>query len=213
MYNIIMDQRLLQSCVLCGHRCGVNRLDGQLGKCRAGSNISVASFCVHHGEEPMISGRRGSGTIFFANCCLKCAYCQNYEISQLDKGKELGTPRFLSGQAEELGKMMLELQARGVHNINLVSPTHYAPQIIGGPGFSPRRRLKLPVVYNTGGYDSMDLLKELRRENRCLFARFKYFDEKRRLKYSGAGNYPEPPGRGSPKCSGRSGISRLTNRA
>lgn len=139
----------------------------------------------------MISGRRGSGTIFFANCCLKCAYCQNYEISQLDKGKELGTPRFLSGQAEELGKMMLELQARSAHNINLVSPTHYAPQIMAALDLARGEGLTLPVVYNTGGYDSIDLLKELDGKIDVYLPDLKYFDETKAFKYSGAGNYVE----------------------
>ncbi len=143
----------------------------------------VASYCSHHGEEPMISGRRGSGTIFFSHCSLHCAFCQNYDISQLGTGDEVS--------GERLAEMMLELQGRGVHNINLVSPTHYAPQIMEAAESARGQGLKLPLVYNTGGYDSIELLKELEGKIEVYMPDFKYFDDEKAFKYSGAENYVE----------------------
>lgn len=131
----------------------------------------------------MISGKRGSGTIFFTNCCLKCVYCQNYDISQLGMGDEVS--------GERLAEMMLELQGRGVHNINLVSPTHYAPQIMEALMLARQQGLKLPIVYNTGGFDSIELLKELDGQIEIYMPDFKYFDDEKAFKYSGAGNYAE----------------------
>jgi putative pyruvate formate lyase activating enzyme len=173
---------LLQSCVLCGHRCGVDRVKGARGKCQGGMIPLVSSYCVHRGEEPLISGSRGSGTIFFANCCLKCVYCQNYEISQTGKGKETGI--------EALAKIMLELQEKKVHNINLVSPTHYAPQIADAVRLAKEQGLKLPIVYNTGGYDSLELLKQLDGLIDIYLPDFKYWDDEPARKYSQAENYP-----------------------
>ena len=112
---------LLNSCHLCGHKCGVNRLKGEKGICGAGTDIEIASYTSHHGEEPFISGTKGSGTIFFRHCNLKCVFCQNWEISQNDSGLNLSEP---------LHEIMLSLQDRGCHNINLVTPTHYMPQIL-----------------------------------------------------------------------------------
>src|SRR3989304_1908530 len=114
--------KLLESCRLCGHNCRVNRAKGETGFCGAGSQVFVSSFTAHHGEEPVFSGTRGSGTIFFAFCNLRCRYCQNYDISQLHMGEEVSI--------EDLSRMMLELERRGCHNINLVSPTHYMPRIM-----------------------------------------------------------------------------------
>jgi putative pyruvate formate lyase activating enzyme len=131
----------------------------------------------------MISGSRGSGTVFFANCCLQCVYCQNYEISQKGKGQEAGK--------EELAKIMLELQDKGVHNINLVSPTHYAPQTAAAVRSAKRQGLKLPIVYNTGGYDSLELLRELDGLIDIYLPDFKYWSADHAGKYSGADNYLE----------------------
>lgn len=178
-----MNLELLRSCTLCGHRCKVNRLEGQLGKCRSGVKPMVSSYCAHYGEEPMISGKRGSGTIFFTNCCLKCVYCQNYEISQLAYGREV--------EIEELTEMMLNLQDQGCHNINLVSPTHYAPQILEALTLARGRGLQIPVVYNTGGFDSIELLRELNGKVEIYMPDFKYFDNEKAFKYSGAKNYVE----------------------
>jgi putative pyruvate formate lyase activating enzyme len=161
----------------------VNRTKGQLGQCRAGRKPTVASFCAHRGEEPMISGKRGSGTIFFSHCSLHCAFCQNYDISQLAHGQEV--------EIEELVRMMLSLQDQGVHNINLVSPTHYAPQIMEVAELARGRGLKLPLVYNTGGFDSIELIKELDGKIEVYMPDFKYFDNEKAFKYSGAEHYVE----------------------
>jgi putative pyruvate formate lyase activating enzyme len=180
-----MNSKLLGNCRLCGHRCGVNRLKGEKGVCQAGLLPEIASYCVHHGEEPVISGTKGSGAIFFAHCSLRCVFCQNFEISQgqgrAGKGKK----------GQELVGIMLELQAKEVHNINLVSPTHYAPQIMGALAIARAQGLKLPIVYNTGGYDSLELLKELAGKIDIYLPDFKYFNNKNALKYSGADNYVE----------------------
>ncbi len=174
---------ILEACVLCGHRCGVNRLKGEKGVCRAGVEPKVASFCLHRGEEPMISGKRGSGTIFFSNCCLRCAYCQNYEISQLAEGREVGE--------DELAEVILKLQAQKAHNINLVSPTHFAPQIMGALAIAREKGLSLPIVYNTGGYDSLELLQQLDGKIEIYMPDLKYFEDEAAKKYSGAKNYVE----------------------
>jgi putative pyruvate formate lyase activating enzyme len=165
----------------------VNRLKGELGVCRAGALPEVASYCVHHGEEPVISGDRGSGTIFFAHCSLRCVFCQNFEISQ-GVGYEARDMRY---EGEKLAEVMLELQGKGVHNINLVSPTHYAPQIARALDLARKKGLKLPIVYNTGGYDSLELLKELAGKVDIYLPDLKYFDDEKALKYSGAENYVE----------------------
>lgn len=154
-----------------------------MGKCRGSILPVVSSYCLHRGEEPIISGQRGSGTIFFANCCLKCIYCQNHEISQIGQGSET--------EPDELVKMMLALQSQGAHNINLVSPTHYAPPIAEAIKLAKRQGLKLPIVYNTGGYDSLDLLRELDGLIDIYLPDFKYCSEGAARTYSGAGNYPE----------------------
>ena len=190
-------QQLLANCRLCGHRCGSNKVKGQRGKCRAGLLPEVASYCVHHGEEPVISGDRGSGTIFFAHCSLRCVFCQNYEISQ-------GQGKAREGKGgRKLAEIMLDLQGKGVHNINLVSPTHYGPQIIETLALARQQGyeiavecakeqgLKLPVVYNSGGYDSLELLKELDGKIDIYLPDLKYFDDEKARKYSGAENYVE----------------------
>lgn len=131
----------------------------------------------------MISGSRGSGTIFFAKCCLKCVYCQNYQISQGGNGYKVGV--------ERLVEIMLELQGKNCHNINLVSPTHYGRQVIAALDLARKEGLKLPVVYNTGGYDSIDLLKKLDGKIDIYLPDFKYYDNEKALKYSGAKKYVE----------------------
>jgi len=140
----------LANCDICPFRCGVNRLEGELGVCKTGINAMVSSYGPHPGEEQPLSGWQGSGTIFFTRCNLRCVYCQNADISQSSNGYEINP--------EGLAKMMLELQARGCHNINLVSPTHVVPQILAAIEFAARAGLNLPIVYNTGGYDSLDTL-------------------------------------------------------
>jgi putative pyruvate formate lyase activating enzyme len=158
-------------------------MGGEIGKCGAGIKPRVASFCVHHGEEPMISGENGSGTIFFSHCVMQCVYCQNFDISQRGRGRLV--------EIEEVASMMINLQEKGVHNINLVSPTHYAPQIMEALRIARAEGLSLPIVYNTGGYDSLELLREIEGEIDIFMPDFKYFDEEKAFRYSGVRNYVE----------------------
>ncbi len=143
----------LAGCDLCPRKCGVNRLAGEVGFCRAGELAKVASWNVHMWEEPPITGTRGSGTIFFSHCTGRCLFCQNYPISQLGVGQEV--------TAERLAEMMLELQRRGCHNINLVTPTHYVPQVLAALEIAAFRGLRIPLVYNTSGYDTVETLRLL----------------------------------------------------
>jgi putative pyruvate formate lyase activating enzyme len=144
---------MLESCELCPHRCGVNRLAGERGICRMGDLPKVSSWNIHRWEEPPISGTRGSGTIFFSGCTGRCRFCQNYPISQLGYGEEVEVPR--------LADMMLELQRKGAHNINVVTPTHVVPQILAALVHAVRGGLRLPLVYNTSGYELESTLRLL----------------------------------------------------
>lgn len=141
---------LLESCQICPRRCQVNRLNDERGYCRTGRWARVASYTPHFGEEPPLVGRSGSGTIFFSGCNLSCVFCQNWDISQLDAGREV--------KAEELARMMLALQEEGCHNINFVTPTHVVPQILEALVLARRDGLSVPLVYNSGGYDSVEAL-------------------------------------------------------
>ena len=143
----------LSACNLCPNDCGVNRLEGEVGFCGAGRDAKVASWNLHHGEEPPISGTRGAGTIFFSHCTMKCAYCQNWPISQKGNGQETDAPG--------LAAMMLELKRRGAHNINFVTPTHYMPQILAALVLAVKQGFDLPLVYNTSGYETVPVLKLL----------------------------------------------------
>jgi putative pyruvate formate lyase activating enzyme len=144
---------LLAACTLCPRRCGVNRLEGEVGFCRAGASPAVASWNIHRWEEPPISGRRGSGTIFFTYCTAGCVFCQNYPISQLGVGRVV--------PVERLAEMMLELQKWGCHNINLVTPTHFVPQILAALERAIGGGLRLPLVYNSSGYETVEVLRLL----------------------------------------------------
>ena len=140
----------LSSCTVCPQTCRVNRLEGETGECRIGSLPRVSSYGPHLGEESPLRGWRGSGTIFFSGCNLHCQYCQNASISQSGGGREVSP--------EQLAGMMLSLQERGCHNINFVSPTHVSPQIMEAVYVAAKQGLTLPLVYNTGGYDSIQML-------------------------------------------------------
>lgn len=144
----------LRACDVCPRECGVDRFGGVTGFCRTGREAVVASACVHRGEEPPLSGTRGSGTIFFANCNLRCVFCQNHQISQ-------GWLVAGGGGAEWLARTMLDLQDEGCHNINFVSPSHVVPQIVEALLVAVPRKLRLPLVYNTNAYDPVDILHEL----------------------------------------------------
>ncbi len=172
----------LQSCDLCGHVCGVNRMAGEIGVCRTGATARVASYGPHHGEEAPISGRYGSGTIFFAGCNLSCVYCQNHDISQAGGG--------YACTVNELAGIMLELQNMGCHNINLVSPTHVVAPILQALPVAVYDGLNIPLVYNTGGYDSLETLGLLDGIIDIYMPDMKYGDSEAAGKYSGAQNYP-----------------------
>ncbi|MFQ5904964.1 MAG: radical SAM protein [bacterium] len=144
---------LLDGCRLCPRECGVNRLRGELGYCNSGKAAIVSSYNPHFGEEPPISGHNGSGTIFFTNCNMRCIYCQNYPISQLHNGNEV--------MCDELAQMMMSLQARGCHNVNFVTPTHMVAQILEALSDAVEKGLTIPLVYNSGGYDSVQTLRLL----------------------------------------------------
>jgi len=174
---------LLKSCRLCGHTCEVDRLAGLLGKCGTGSQAVVSNYGPHFGEESPLVGRQGSGTIFFTNCNLKCVYCQNYTISQLGEGTTVSS--------KALAQMMLDLQRRGCHNINLVSPTHQVPQILEALELAVAGGLSLPLVYNTGGYDSPEVLEILDGIVDIYMPDMKYSDEATARRLSGAKDYPQ----------------------
>lgn len=144
---------ILKSCALCPRNCKVNRLDGKIGFCKGRLLPKISTYLVHHREEPPISGKRGSGAIFFAFCVGRCLFCQNYKFSHNGFGKEI--------QPEELAEMMIDLQSRGCHNINLVTPTHYVPQILAALHIASGCGLNIPLVYNSGGYESIETLKLL----------------------------------------------------
>ncbi|MFP3898745.1 MAG: radical SAM protein [Dehalococcoidia bacterium] len=174
---------LLEECSICPHCCGVNRLAGGVGRCRTSREAIVASYGPHFGEEAPLVGRYGSGTIFFANCNLRCLFCQNYSISQLGEGHKVGK--------EDLADMMLSLQADGCHNINLVSPTHVVPQILEALELAARSGLNIPLVYNSGGYDSVECLKILDAIVDIYMPDIKYDDAETARELSGIDNYPE----------------------
>ncbi len=175
--------QILQSCVLCPRKCKVNRLKNESGFCRNGLKPKVCSFMLHHGEEPPISAERGSGTIFFSGCNMACAYCQNYEFSQLDEGKEVGFA--------ELADFMLQLQNMGAHNINLVTPTHAMPQILQALNTAISKGLKIPLVYNTGGYELAEIVKLLEGIVDIYLPDMRYADSEMAVKYSSAPDYPK----------------------
>ena len=175
--------RLLQSCSLCPHKCEVDRLQDQRGLCEAGEKAKVYKFKVHFGEEPPISGRRGSGVIFFSGCPLKCLYCQNYPFSHKGKGREI-SPQLLS-------RMMLYLQKMGCHNLNLVTPTHFVPQILYALMLAIDKGFHLPLVYNTSGYESLQTLRLLAGVVDIYLTDFKYSEAKMGMRYSQVPDYPE----------------------
>jgi len=146
-------KEMLENCVLCPHQCNVNRLAGERGYCRTLDNVVVSAAKPHFGEEKELVGHYGSGTIFFSHCNLKCVFCQNYEISHCGEGKVI--------TSHQLADLMLSLQNRRCHNINLVSPGHIIPQIVEAIYIAARKGLSIPIVYNTNGYDLTDALKLL----------------------------------------------------
>ncbi len=173
----------MEKCSICPRKCGANRIKGQIGFCKAGLKPMVSSFHAHFGEEPPVSGRNGSGTIFFTHCSLRCVFCQNHPISQLGQGKEV--------TVEELAGMMLKLEAEGCHNINFVTPTHYMPHILEAIFIARDKGLKAPLVYNSGGYESMEALEILDGIIDIYMPDMKYSDNALSKKYSNARDYFE----------------------
>ncbi len=173
--------RRLAACDLCPHDCGVNRIKDERGVCGAGLRPKIASANVHRGEEPPISGSRGSGTIFLSGCSLKCVFCQNFPISQLGNGQELSTV--------DLAGRMIMLQRQGVHNINFVTPSHYLPQILAALLLSIPQGFRLPLVWNSSGYEKVDALKLLEGLVDIYLPDMKYSDESSSSEISSAPDY------------------------
>lgn len=179
---IVMYMRdVLNNCNLCPRNCSVNRNCGEIGFCKAGNKITIAKYYLHKWEEPCITGKNGSGTIFFSFCNLKCIFCQNYKISTLNYGVEISV--------EKLSDICLELQNRGATNINLVTPTHYVPLIIEGIKSAKEKGLKIPIVYNSSGYENVDTIKMLDGIIDIYLPDFKYYSDDIALKYSKCKNY------------------------
>lgn len=185
----ILEKRLhksraaLKCCTLCPRRCKVDRSAGKTGFCRTGRLAKVASFNAHFGEEAPLVGEHGSGTIFFSHCNLLCNFCQNFSISHLGEGSVISD--------EELAGIMLQLQGAGCHNINLVTPSHVVPQILGGVAIAAREGLSIPLVFNTGGYDNVDTLKLLDGIVDIYMPDFKFWDPGVAQATCAAPDYPE----------------------
>ena len=178
-----MELELLEKCAICPHNCGINRLNNQIGRCKSKDTVKVALYSTHNFEEPGISGKKGSGTVFFSNCNMNCVFCQNYEISQQGKGKEISI--------EELADIFIKQQEKDVENINLVTPTSYIPQIIEAIKIARGNGLKLPIVYNTNGYEKVETLKMLDGYVDIYLPDFKYSDNELGKRLSKVDNYFE----------------------
>ena len=174
-------EKLYEKCELCARKCGVNRLTSY-GRCGMMADVFVSRAAPHFWEEPPISGENGSGTIFFDGCSLGCVFCQNRDISRGRNGKKLS--------ATELAEVMLKLQSQGVHNINLVTPTHFVPSIIGAIKVAKSKGLSIPIVYNTGSYDTAETIKRLNGLVDIYLPDFKYYTAKTARQYSSAEDYP-----------------------
>lgn len=173
----------LNECKICPHICKINRNKGQIGRCKSKDVLKIGLYSIHNFEEPCISGDKGSGTIFFSNCNMNCTFCQNYEISQQGKGKEISI--------EELAKVMLLQQEKGVENINLVTPTSFAYQIIEAIKIAKEKGLNLPIIYNTNGYENVETIKALNGYIDVYLPDLKYADDELAKRYSKIDNYFE----------------------
>lgn len=177
-------RRLLSSCTLCPRDCHVNRLEGELGICKAGDRLTIAAAFPHFGEEPPLVGSGGSGAIFISWCNLLCRFCQSWEVNHRGEGV-MASPR-------ELADIMLDLQARGCHNINFVTPTHYAPQLIAALPLAIDRGFRLPLVYNCGGYEAREVIQLLDGIIDVYLPDIKFLDREVSDRYlGGAADYPE----------------------
>lgn len=173
----------LEKCKVCPFECKVNRLEGKSGNCKALDKVEISLVSLHSYEEPCISGKNGSGTIFFTHCNLHCMFCQNYEISQLGKGKQV--------TIEELANIMINQQEKGAENINLVTPTMYAYHIIEAIKIAKKQGLSIPIIYNSNGYESIETLKTLEGYIDVYLPDLKYYSNEIAIKYSKAPDYFE----------------------
>src|SRR5689334_10729957 len=196
-YRALLDQGLLESrvaelekllerCTVCPRDCLNNRLNNEIAACYSGRLPIVSSYTAHFGEEPALSGTKGAGNIFFGNCNLRCVYCQNYQISQAYKEQIRNEVTH-----ERLAEMMLELQAKGCHNINFVSPTHFAPQLARAVLIAAGQGLRLPIVYNTNAYDSVEVLRLLEGIVGVYLPDLKYADSSEGYTFSKVPHYAE----------------------
>ena len=176
-------EEILKECTLCPRECRVDRTAGQAGFCKTGDRLFISSYGPHFGEEKPLVGRFGSGTIFMGNCNLGCIFCQNYSISHLGEGVGM--------TCEKLADIMLSLQKEGCHNINLVTPTHQMPMLLRSLFIASEKGLKVPIVYNCGGYESLHAIQLLEGIVDIYMPDFKYSDPAIAKKYSGAENYPD----------------------
>jgi putative pyruvate formate lyase activating enzyme len=174
---------LMEACCLCPRRCGVDRLNGETGYCRTGRQARVASYNAHFGEEAPLVGRHGSGTLFFSSCNLLCSFCQNFEVSHLNEGIEVS--------ADQAAGMMIELMERGCHNINLVTPTHVMPQILEALEIAIEHGLTIPIVYNSGGYESVETLRLLDGIVDIYMPDFKFWEDSWAERFCHAPDYPD----------------------
>mgnify|MGYP002673605167 FL=1 len=173
----------LEKCKICPHNCGVNRLNGNIGRCKSNGNIKLAMASIHNFEEPCISGENGSGTVFFSNCNMNCVFCQNYKISQQGLGREISI--------EELAEIFIDEQNKNAENINLVTPTMYVYHIIEAIKIAKNKGLKIPIVYNSNGYENVETIKKLDGYIDIYLPDLKYYDDDLAFKYSGVKNYFE----------------------
>jgi putative pyruvate formate lyase activating enzyme len=181
--RIRLLKEFLKECRLCPRECGINRLNGEVGVCQAGSELKVSSAFPHFGEEPPLVGYHGSGTIFLTYCNLRCIFCQNYDISHLGNGEPI--------TASDMARVMVRLQEMGCHNINFVTPTHYSPQIVASLPEAIEKGLRLPIVYNCSGYESIEVIRLLEGVVDIYMPDVKYMDVKHSKKFSNAPDYPE----------------------
>lgn len=173
----------LEKCKICPHNCGVNRLNENIGRCKSNGNIKLAMASIHNFEEPCISGENGSGTVFFSNCNMNCVFCQNYKISQQGLGREISI--------EELAEIFIDEQNKNAENINLVTPTMYVYHIIEAIKIAKNKGLKIPIVYNSNGYENVETIKKLDGYIDIYLPDLKYYDDDLAFKYSGVKNYFE----------------------
>ncbi len=174
---------MLEKCSLCPHNCNIDRTNGQIGRCKSTDKVKIALTSLHHFEEPCISGKDGSGTIFFSNCNLNCVYCQNYKISQEGSGREISI--------EELAETFIIQQNKHAENINLVTPTMYVPQIIEAIKLARKYGLNLPIIYNTNSFENIETIKMLKGYVDVYLPDLKYYDNELSKKYSKVDNYFE----------------------